>query len=499
MFFYLNAHRTEFHVYHEILLKLRGDVHLQRTALLYQDRDVSKALISFKKIKGASFYPLWAFRPTHFMSTYAMPVVDDTDKDGIPEVYIGSNTQKIYALDGRDGHTLWKWSLPHGQVSGHSMFLEDIDGDGRNEVIFGSQISLPIRVYVLKTKPLFSDEERILWYRNVSGDFIEGGLNFAMDHGEKYILAMTRDAPYSRGSFNVIKADGKFLYPPIQGVDVCVGRPAIGRLEANSGRLSVVYGSHKYYGAAEGYKITARDFLTGEKLWQTAPLGDTGFQQQQILDMDGDGKNEVSISVMTLDDQENYLRRENYLLESKQGQILRPLPGWTFGMIHNEDLTYFRHPDKRLFFYYGSKGNQKIKTLNTGMSFGVRFVEDNQFHLVSIFSKSGKLYCEFYHYKTGALEKTYSMPFRMNLDLPMANGFSAPQQDFQVNFKALADVDGDQYWDALVHVGDYIAAVHLPIRVHSRYSPFSRTPHRNINNDGELYDFDFEDAVKKAD
>jgi hypothetical protein len=65
-----------------------------------------------------------------------------------------------------------------------------------------------------------------------------------------------------------------------------------------------------------------------------------------------------------------------------------------------------------------------------------------------------------------------------------------------VEFKTLADVDGDGYWDALLLFQDYIVSVHTPLRVHPRYQPYAALPYRNTPNAGFLYEFDGPPEVK---
>jgi len=100
---YFYDHRTEFHFYHLMLLKFRGDVALKRTNATYNSKFIPEKHILFNNENNnkKNLYPTWAFRLSHSVPTYPVPPVDDTDNDGIPEVYLGSYSKKLYVLDGR--------------------------------------------------------------------------------------------------------------------------------------------------------------------------------------------------------------------------------------------------------------------------------------------------------------------------------------------------------------------------------------------------------------
>ena len=222
--------RASYHWYHLVKLKIFGDVASSQVLELYKTQFVPAEHVVFSTEESTQgLHPRWAFRPSHAVPTYALPAVDDTDGDGVPEVYVGSYSRELSVLDGRDGSQLWDWRLPFGVIGGRNVGVADVDGDGEKEVIFGSAWTLPIRVYALRTAAGLRNDQRLKWARNVSGDWIEAALNIALEE-HNYIVAATRDAPYSRGSLNVMDESGRFHYPPISGVDVCVNRIAIGPL-----------------------------------------------------------------------------------------------------------------------------------------------------------------------------------------------------------------------------------------------------------------------------
>jgi outer membrane protein assembly factor BamB len=333
---YAFDHRTEYHSYHLALLKIRGDVASDRHLEKYDISFVSEAHVVFPPVEGPeSMHPKWAFRLSHAVPTYPVPVVDDTDGDGVPEVFLASFSRELIVVDGRDGTELWRWSVPFGIIGAVAVAVADLDFDGAKEVVLGTHWSLPIRVYALDAARDVPEEERVIWTRNVSGDFIEAGLSLVKGIDQTYVAVATRDAPYSRGVFAVLDARGEFVYEPVAGIDVCMGRPAIGTLPA-SGRVVAVHGSHNWYGAEFGHAITARNVRTGELLWTTQMPGDTGAQLHQIADVNFDGRNEVVANVAV--QSQYHCCDASFMLDGETGQIMEELPGQVFGILPDSRL-----------------------------------------------------------------------------------------------------------------------------------------------------------------
>jgi hypothetical protein len=483
----LFAHRTEFALYHLLLLKVRGDVAAQRTMQQFGTRFVPEDFRQFPS-QGDSdrLEPRWAFRVSHAVPTYAVPVVDDTDGDGVPEVYVGSYSKNVSVLDGRTGKRLWQWELPFGVIGGAATLLVDLDRDGEKEVILGSHWSLPIRVYALRTAPRLSARERLKWVRNVSGDFVEGGLNVVEPDGQRYLAVGTRDALYSRGTLSLLDRDGRPVFRPIYGFDICLGRMGVGRLSAST-RLSLVTGSHTVHGPRFGGRVTAWDLPQGQLLWMSPPVGDGGENLQQLVDIDFDGQIDVIAHVIDGTHQHRYVH-----LDGRTGRVVRSLPGAVFGVL----------PSERRVLFQDSKGvrlvdgNGRVLHEFPPLSFGIRSADDEQFRLVRFTYAGGELYGSVYRADTGALERQFRAPLEIPPHQPAADyGVFGPGGG-SVEFKTLADVDGDGYWDALLLFRDYIVSVHTPLRVHPRYHPYAPLPYRNTTNAGFLYEFDGPPEVK---
>lgn len=191
-------------------IMILGDKALNEVEKSFKVKFIPEKFLTFSTINDSDFRPTWGFRPSHAVPCYPMPVIADVDKDGSPEVFIGSYSKEITVINGRNKSLQWNWSLPFGVLGGRSIFLQDINNDGKEELILGTSTSLPVRIYAINTNPILKQKERLIWKTDVRGDFIEGGINVFQGKGDTgvIILASTRDAPYSRGSFNLINNVG---------------------------------------------------------------------------------------------------------------------------------------------------------------------------------------------------------------------------------------------------------------------------------------------------
>ena len=530
---YLYENRQMFPQYHLLKVKLMGDVASRQILAASGTQFVPEQHVSFTEQLDGELRPRWAFRPSHAVPIYPVPVVDDTNGDGVAEVYLGSYTRKLYVLDGRDGTRLWDWKLPFGVVGGIAVGVTDLENDGEKEVIFGSNWTLPIRVYALRTDPGLADDERLKWVRNVSGDFIEAG--FSIVRGpETFVVAATRDAPYSRGSLNVIDESGNFHYAPIAGLDVCLSRIAIGTMRPGGGPV-LVHGSHAFYGAKYGHRLTARELNTGQLLWSTELPGDTGYQNHQVVDVDFDGRPEIVAfarpSHLLGNGSDNPRWRPSsmvgggapdsvFVLNGETGEIVGTLDGGIFGSIPDENILLISDNDYPYRFPTSPTGLKAVDAEGhvlyrlPQVSFGVRFAGDGRYRLVNLAyvpsrqecdagealeracneevpdrQDFGQLVYDVYDPRTGAKEQhlvaALSLPaYERTADY----GVFGPPAPEEFMFSTLADTDGDGNWNALIQIRDFIVDVHLPIRVHPSYDPYSPIPYRSVSSAGRMYD-----------
>lgn len=144
--------------HHEIRTTLFGDPQKNTLQHILINREESVQL-SITEKDTEYFREKWKFRANSTSQNNGRATVDDIDKDGIPDVFIGSGSSKVYRLNGKTGEIVWEYVLPFGITSTLAYLLADLDNDGMKEFIFGNTISHPIRVSALKT-----------------GKYIKGGL-----------------------------------------------------------------------------------------------------------------------------------------------------------------------------------------------------------------------------------------------------------------------------------------------------------------------------------
>jgi outer membrane protein assembly factor BamB len=264
--------------------------------------------VTFPAIKDDSnfFREKWRFRSISTSLNNGKALVDDVDNDGLPEVFIGSGSTKVYGLNGNTGEKNWEYVLPFGITSTLAYVLADLDDDGMNEFVFGSTISHPIRIYALRTGK--NEENRVYWTRNVGGDFFQAGLSsFRNSKGEVRVVGATRDAPYARGAINILDGLGERVVPERIEFDVCNNRPAY--LDVNGdGELDILTGSHGFYGAKHANALTAIDAQTGKIIWSNPVGTDTGWLNFPIIDIDDDGEKEIIVP-----------KDKNFLIYSSDG------------------------------------------------------------------------------------------------------------------------------------------------------------------------------------
>jgi outer membrane protein assembly factor BamB len=457
-------------------IKLLGDRNLFRVMKGYKANFIPQQLIRYNTGNTKNIAVSWAFRPEYSVGFYPVPVVDDTDNDGKPEVYIGSYSRCIYSLDGKTGNSLWKWKLPFGVVGGRVVDLVDLDNDGKKEVVFGTHTTLPIRVYALKTGKIDNDK-RLLWATNLSGDFLEGGLSVAMLNRKPIIVALTRDAPYSRGTFNVLKPDGSFLFTSIPGVDNCATRPAIGILPV-SGRLSVIHGSHNVYNATFANEIVARDLQSGKILWVSPKIGDTGFQNHQLIDVNFDGKNEVIAFA-----RDGKLNDHTFILNGFNGTIIKEVPWIPQSVFKNKKQLIVCQDDKTMCL---SKDG-KILYAIAKISFGIHDNEGHKF-LFAISYVNKELIIEKYDAANGNLLKRYNCTLSIPDYKKISDYGLLGKPGDSLAFLTLADTDNDGNWDCLIQVKDFVVNIRLPEMVSKGTSPFAPLSFRNIDNGSVIYE-----------
>lgn len=456
--FTLFQYRTNFHWYHLAYVNLVRD-RSDDIAMLEED------FINFPESVAAqsqTYRLKWMFRPKariYSEGWFCSDVrVDDSDKDGDPEVYWTSYSRSVYCVDGKTGKKVWRYELPFGVTGAITLKLEDVDNDSRKEIICGTHWTLPIRAYCLSTEKNITD--RILWAVNVHGDFIEGGISTCkMANGESRIIVASRDAPYSRGSLNILNGKGKYVVPAITGLDVCAGSPGLGDIDGDGENDMLIHGSHNFYNAKYGWKIVARGIKDGKLLWINDVKRDTGYQQHFIADINFDGKKEVVIYP------------DPCQTNSYNSIILNPLNGEEIDRIPGTVMAFFQTPAGEPYLLYqeafiNETREQRSFCINARTKELIyEMVSPPYKHVLDLdLDGAPEILCEDYYDNKltlvifGALTGKKESEYFLEHNLEQLN-----KPKFFYDFASvLTDCDNDGYWEFITKINDYICAFDLP-------------------------------------
>ena len=274
----------------------------------------------FKKRKG-KITKKWDFNTESTL--LAGPAVYDVDKDGKKEIVIGTKDGRVIMFD-EEGKVRWTYNIRNkvsevdeyfqdaeaaNSING-SPVIADINNDGQNEIIFGTEDGL---LYAIDSSGVF------LWKYKV-GDAIRSSVllhDFNKDDMHEIIFGSTD------GNLYVVSANGELIWKheghsPIESTPIniphtnevvfgcddgtikCVGlkEGAVwsyqtnGKISAqavisdlyNDNRMFVVVGSSDF----SLYVLTE----TGELTWKY-PTEGAIVSKAKIVDLNGDGKKEI--------------------------------------------------------------------------------------------------------------------------------------------------------------------------------------------------------------
>jgi outer membrane protein assembly factor BamB len=219
----------------------------------------------------------WVF-PITFLGcdpNICVPMVEDINNNGIPEVVIVADTTFVYAINGKDGSLLWIQAgfVPFDpEYSFYTTpFFGDVDNDKKREIFF---------MYNGKTFALNGENGYILWSSDewgYSGSLAIGDLD---GDGKDDVFA---------GEVALNGEDGSLLWSHLtNGIP---NEPAIGDINSD-GKLEVVYGT------TESTTLIGRVYaLNGEDgslLWEYK-TDYSIISAPSIGDIDNDGRLEVVI------------------------------------------------------------------------------------------------------------------------------------------------------------------------------------------------------------
>jgi hypothetical protein len=474
----LFAMKTCFLPYHEMRVLLLGDRTKQYEYSVEEQRTFSQ------KPGLESFALKWYFKPEARIfhddtgariSYYPEAIVDDVDGDGNPEVFIASYTKKAYCLDGKTGKVLWSYKLPFGITAGVTTQLIDTDGDGRKELIFGTHAPLPIRVYCLRTEKDLPDSKRLMWYKDVHGDFIEGGLaSLINNNNDARIIYGTRSAAYIKGSIGVLNGKGNLVNRPTFGLDIGSAVPSV--YTGKNGRTYAISGSHKLSAATYKYSscILAKDVESGELVW-VARLGwDTGYAPVIITDIDLDGKKEGIVVPVDR-------KGMNVILDPENGSIISRLPYKYIAHFQNEDgNVYVLGLDEKnglhCFIYGGEKEVYSLDGSFDAVKYLLDIDGDSKPEFLQEFFYEDEISLFVYDAANGNKKKAFS--YKIEDEKIRAS------RETSYDGRILADCDNDGYWEIITLINGYVCCFDTPFAVKADYPRYHTKPFGNKENSG---------------
>lgn len=175
---------------------------------------------------GSDFSEVWKFNLGDKNWVNSEPSVGDIDGDGKNEIVFATESLEVYALNGEDGSLLWKF-IPGDIISAPS--LADVDEDGILDVLFNSADG---RIYALKG----TSGEKI-WMHEIGEDIGSPAIGDVNLDGHVDVVSRGQNAVFAfRGK------DGSLLWKfDFERIDDnwTNGSPVIGDMDGN-GSVEVI-------------------------------------------------------------------------------------------------------------------------------------------------------------------------------------------------------------------------------------------------------------------
>lgn len=231
-----------------------------------------------------------AFRRTkwsHLLQTATLSsaAVGDIDGDGQMEVVVGSYDNLVYALAGGSGRS--KWEFPAGNQVESSPAIGDIDGDGEIEVLFGvGSIAEPGQkgVYALRGR-----DGRPKWFFDLSEDrrVISSPALGDIDGDGKIEVVIGTNA----NKLYAFNGQGRVKYVH-EAKGFIESSPTLGDIDGD-GVVEIIVGSHDFH----LYALEALPGRGRFKVEWTfmPPAANIFFSSPTLADIDGDGLLEIVI------------------------------------------------------------------------------------------------------------------------------------------------------------------------------------------------------------
>lgn len=199
------------------------------------------------------------------------PSVEDINDDGKMDVVFGSSNHKIYAVS-HDGQLLWTYKTKGPVLS--SPAIKDVDNDGKMEVVCGSDDGA---VYCLD-----GEDGTCVWKHSTEGSIVSSPAVYDVDNdGKMDVFVGSHDGTV----YALCGEDGTVLWQ-FCTTGTISSSPALADVNGD-GRLDVVIGSHNY--------VYALDALRGWIVIKVKGCNDTFTSSPAVGDINADGTPEIVI------------------------------------------------------------------------------------------------------------------------------------------------------------------------------------------------------------
>lgn len=172
---------------------------------------------------------LWSYSAGYLFSL-GSPAVDDVDGDGIDEVIVGNMDRRFHFVDARTGKLQWSYECS-GYTDCNTPAIADLDGDGVKEIVV-SDYDYGGNVYAIRS------DRKLKWKFSGEGGFFGITIDDIDLDGRQEVLACSND-----GSLYSFTDDGKFKWRFTTGGSM-LSYNGIGVADLDhDGKKEIVFGS----------------------------------------------------------------------------------------------------------------------------------------------------------------------------------------------------------------------------------------------------------------